>query len=270
MKYCFQYNPQEASLTKVADELEIKYNRKDNTLLEFLEKYKEKRIIIYIDYEDILEKDLLLFKELKEKYNIVIKIDLDTELEVAKKLKQYNIPFFFSQLISDWDVLNGILDFGVTDVYIVENLCFELDAVAAKVHSYNTKVRVFPNVAQSSWKSTAALKQFFIRPEDVDTYEPYIDTFEFWDGSEEYTKHIKLVLYKIYAIDKKWFGKLNEIIYGLDCDIDSRFIIPRFSEARIRCGKKCQKGGKCNICGTINDLSKTLEKAEIMVKIDKK
>ena len=132
---------------------------------------------------------------------------------------------------------------------------------------------MFPNVAQSSWEGTAALKKFFIRPEDVDAYEPYIDTFEFWDDSDEYRnhqKHMNIVLHHIYAIDKKWFGKLNEIIYGLDCDIDSRFTIPRFAEMRIKCNKKCMKGGSCNICDNIYDLSKTLEKAEIMVKIDKK
>lgn len=269
MKHCIKYHPQQhKDVVKLADELRIKYNRKDNTLLEFLEIYKEKRIIIIINTEDILEKDLLLFKELKEKYNIIICLDMD--LAVAERLKEYEISFFFDELISDWDMLNGILDFGVTDVYIVENLCFELDAVAAKVHSYNTKIRVFPNVAQSSWKDTPALKKFFIRPEDIDAYEDYVDVIEFWDGDYDNQRHMALVFQRVYIENKKWFGKLNEIIYGLDCDLDSRFVIPRFAEARIKCGKKCQKGGKCNICGAIDDLSKTLEKAEIMVKIDKK
>ena len=63
MKYSFKYDPHDSIMATAADELEIKYNRKDATLLEFLEKYKEKRINIYINYEDILEKDLLLFKE---------------------------------------------------------------------------------------------------------------------------------------------------------------------------------------------------------------
>lgn len=268
MKYSFKYDPHDSLIAAAADELEIKYNRKDATLLEFLEKYKEKRINIYINYEDILEKDLLLFKELKDKYNIVIETDLD--LAIAQRLKDAEIPFFFSEYIVGWDELNGILDLGVTDVYIVEELCFELDKVAEIVHQKGARVRVFPNVAQSSWKGTAALKKFFIRPEDVDAYEPYIDTFEFWDGNHEHKKNMDIVLHKVYAIDKKWFGKLNEIIYGLDCDIDSRFTIPRFAEMRIKCNKRCIKGGSCNICDNIYDLSKTLEKAEIMVKIDKK
>ena len=192
------------------------------------------------------------------------------DLAVTERLKEHKIPFFFNELIIDWDVLNGILDLGVTDVYIVENLCFELDAVAAKVHSNNTNIRVYPNVAQSSWKNTPSLKKFFIRPEDIDTYEEYVDTIEFWDGKVENQKHMEWIFQKVYTKDKKWFGPLKEIIYDFDGDLDSRFVIPRFAEMRIRCGKKCQKGGKCNICGTVEDLSKTLEKAEIMVKIDKK
>ena len=69
--------------------------------------------------------------------------------------------------------------------------------------------------------------------------------------------------------DKKWFGDLQEIIIGLDSKIDSRYIIPRFAEKRIKCGKDCLKGGKCEMCKRILDLSEQLENAHLIVQIDK-
>ena len=74
---------------------------------------------------------------------------------------------------------------------------------------------------------------------------------------------------KIYK-DKKWFGKLKEIIPNFDSELDSRFIIPHFAKQRIKCGKKCLKGGKCKICERIEQLSKTLEKSNLLVKIENK
>ena len=63
---------------------------------------------------------------------------------------------------------------------------------------------------------------------------------------------------------------MNEIIINLKSDIDNRYIIPRFAEKRISCDKKCQKGGRCNICNNILDLSKTLKDNKLIVQIDKK
>ena len=46
---------------------------------------------------------------------------------------------------------------------------------------------------------------------------------------------------------------------------DSRYIIPRFAETRIKCGKKCLKGGKCQICERIMQLANSLKKANLIV-----
>ena len=144
MKYCFNYNKntQQAQNINKADEWTIEYNSKDNTLLEFLELHKDKRINIYFKKEDVNEKFL---KELCEKYNnVYIKLDFQYILN-----NKPDFRFFYDLPINDIDLLIGILKLGVTDVYIVENLCFELDKIAEIVHLYNASVRAYPNVAQS-------------------------------------------------------------------------------------------------------------------------
>ena len=264
MKYCLNYNrdTERANHIQDADEWTIKYNSKDTTLLEFLDLHKDKRINIY--FEEEIKRDFL--EELCNKYsNVYIKLNYQLYDKIfADKQNKPKIRFFFDTQISDVDTLNALLKLGATDVYIVENLCFELDKISELVHSYNAAIRVYPNIAQSKWDDTPALKKFFIRPEDIDEYEKYIDTIEFYNVDKQID-----IYYNIYKIKKQWFGKLNEIILDFNSEIDNKYIIPRFAEMRIKCGKNCFKGGHCRRCEVIEELSSSLEQSELVVKIDK-
>lgn len=264
MKYCLNYNKytEHQVCIQKADEWNITYNSKDTTLLEFLNLHLDKRINLYIEEENI---DFFFLEELCNKYeNLYIKFNGNYYFDIVLKNKP-NFKFFFDTWINDWDVLIGMLNLEVTDVYIVENLCFEIDKIANIVHSYNAQVRTYPNVAQSAWENTSALKKFFIRPEDLDEYEEYIDVLEFYMVDKNLS-----VYYYIYKEKKKWFGKLNEIILEFNSEIDNKYIIPRFAETRIKCGKNCLKGGGCRRCELIEELSNTLEQSQLIVQIDKK
>lgn len=82
--------------------------------------------------------------------NVYIKLNYQLYDKIfADKQNKPKIRFFFDTQISDVDTLNALLKLGATDVYIVENLCFELDKISELVHSYNAAVRVYPNIAQS-------------------------------------------------------------------------------------------------------------------------
>lgn len=259
MKYCINYNATTSHMDciKAADELTIEYNNKDDTLLEFLELNKDRRINLSINEE----LELSYLENLGQKYpNLYFKLPLDY-LDKIKE-KQPDIKYFFNYYVNNWDTFIGLVYKGITDIYIVESLGFELDKIAEIAHKENVSIRVFPNVAQSEWKSINSLKKFFIRPEDVSAYEPYVDVMEFY-GEDSKSD----IYYKIYAIDKKWFGKLNEIIISFNSDIDSKCMLPRFAEKRIRCGKSCFKGGKCEMCNRIYELSKTFEKSGFIIRM---
>ena len=75
---------------------------------------------------------------------------------------------------------------------------------------------------------------------------------------------------KVYKEDKKWFGQLKEIIFGLKTDLDSRYIVPHFAEHRTSCKKECLKGGKCKICERVVDLSHSLKEANLIITPKKK
>lgn len=266
MKYCIDYTPESKKLDEV-DEINIPLNKdKLITLIDFLERHKSQRSNIYI--QDI--KDCLQFKIVEK----LINIKKEHEVNYAIKFSEFNedlpfdlmneegIQFYFNIYVSKWEDLLFLLDLGVSDVYITEELGFELDKIR-KVCGDRVQVRVFPNVAQRSWSKLPALKSFFIRPEDVYKYELYIDVLEIYGDRKHHD-----ILYRIYKEGKQWFGKLNEIITDFNSDLDSRFVLPRFAEKRIRCKRSCLKGGRCTMCDRIEDLSKNLKNAELMIKID--
>ena len=120
------------------------------------------------------------------------------------------LPHYYNEYISSWDRFVGFLSLNVSDIFITEELAFEIKNVSNLAKKHHKSLRAFCNICQSSWSDSLSLKTFFIRPEDLDLYTNYIDTFEFYITNKDYQKIN--TLYEIYTKDKKWFGLLNEII----------------------------------------------------------
>lgn len=180
------------------------------------------------------------------------------------------MPHYYNEFVTDWDKFQGFLHLNVTDIFIAENLAFDLKNLSINAKKYNKSLRSFCNICESSWDDTPSLKTFFIRPNDITLYKKYIDTFEFYEDENSIAKIN--TLYKIYTKDNKWFGKLNEIIVGYEGEEDNRFIISNFGEKRLNCKKRCMCGiePNCHICDRIVELSKTLKDKNLFVTIDKK
>lgn len=271
MKYCINYSNKSHIIDKV-DEILIRYDK--NKILElftqFIPAHLNQRIIVQLIEENNIDTIVNNLKKIISIYNENKDIKFDIQLpfynqKFIEELKDTNLKYFFKAAANSWDKFTGLISQNVSDIYITDELAFELDKVAEIAHKNNIKVRIYPNVAQSRWDKLSDILKFFIRPEDIEMYEPYVDVCEFYgDKAQQIDTY-----YKIYQEDKKWFGDLQEIIIGLDSKIDSRYIIPRFAEKRIKCGKDCLKGGKCEMCKRILDLSKQLENAHLIVQIDK-
>ena len=246
----------------VVDELIIPFHGKVDNLTDFLERHKHQRIIIDVrdDWKNFYG---TILTPVYEKYaNLVLRLT-DRGQVLNTSIKNAGIPYFINEVCVEWEKLNEIIDLGVTDVYISEQLCFELADVSRLAAAAGVRVRVYPNIAQSARESTNPLKKFFVRPEDVDIYNRrYVSTFEFY-----YPEGVDInwdVLYRAYAVNKKWRGPLKEIIIGLEDDIDSTYVSPRWAELRMNCKRKCLKGGNCSACIQISALSKAFEELAVM------
>lgn len=180
-------------------------------------------------------------------------------------LRKYNIPYFFHMLIGDWDVLNDVLSYHPSQMYIVNTLGFELPAVSKKLHAAGCMVRVFPNVCQSAVKTTS-ITDFFIRPEDIIYYEPYVDICEFLVDINDNLK--KNAYFRVYGKNGKWPLELGHLIAGLEEDFSNDAINAFFGESRVSCGKRCIKDGSCRICQKSADLANLLTENELMLEND--
>ncbi len=159
----------------------------------------------------------------------------------------------------------GLIKYHPTDMYICEELGFSLDKISKILHRNNIKIRVFPNICQSSFPETPSIKTFFIRPEDIPAYSAFVDVFELIsDESRQET------IFKVYK-EEKWFGKINELIPTFRGDLDSRYLLDTFGIVRSKCGKRCMyKPESCAICDQFSELAKTFKVNKIMIRTAKK
>lgn len=262
MKYYLDYI-QNGQYNNTIDEIGI-YVTDNHNYINFLEQHKNQTVIIIVPHEEDYEKFQLekVFTELIKRYdNFKIRLPHSCRDEkYIQPLRDNHIPFFFDTLVSTWTELIFLKQLQVSDMYIVEALGFELDKVHKILSKNNIKVRVFPNVAQKD-VNDYDIYSFFIRPEDIDFYDNYVDVCEF------YTDKVKNdeTYYKIYSKDKKWYGDISEIIIGLKDHVDSRAIIGQFAQSRVKCNQKCLKGEPCNHCEKIVQLSELLIKANLLI-----
>lgn len=261
--FCLNYYPAQKYIQD-ADEFKIKYRPADRTLEEFLKTYQNKSIVIDVtdNFEDI---DAQLFKGLSEKYkNFKLIINFYNK-DHLQRVQENEIPFFFSNFVTTVDELHGLMQYHPTDMYICEELGFSLDKVSSLLHFNNIKVRVFPNICQSSFSDTPSIKTFFIRPEDVIIYSNYVDVFELISDQDS-----QRTLFKIYQ-QQKWAGKLSEIIPTFKDNLDERYLMDSFGVIRTQCGKRCMyKPGSCNICDRFIDLADSFKENGIIIRKIKK
>lgn len=273
MKYCINFNKKSQYLQHIddlqVDEINIIYNVTKVKLNSFLDKFPNTRINILIaDSAAFLEaKKIEEFVELRQTYkNFYIKIKTfteDSDIILFNLFKDNRIPTYFAVPIDDWEDLRFILNVGVSDIYITNQLGFELNYIKQFTNQKNIQIRAIANRAQRTNKNTPALKSFFIRPEDVTFYEDYIDVIEFDLDNNRLNEDI---LYKIYAVDRCWEGQLKEIILDFDNDLNSLYMEPHFSYRRADCGRQCIRDGRCQICEKAYALSAALEENKIMFK----
>lgn len=259
MGYAIPFIRNFAYINQPGIQLNINYKPKIKELDNFLEQYGSYRInIIFSDFNQ--NNDPKIIKALQEKYpNSKLVLVLPYyEKELEEFLCQKNFLHYYSQLVNTWDRFQGFLKLNVTDIFIAEELCFSIKDLKEQAQKRNIDLRCYCNVCQSSWDDTPSLKTFFIRPEDIDLYKDYIDTFEFYVGQKDFARIN--TLYKIYEKDKRWMGPLNEIIIGYEGNEESAFILPRFGEKRLNCGKRCFKNSRCRFCELSVETGELLKK----------
>lgn len=253
-------------------QLNIKYKPKIKELSDFISIYGQKhRINIFLEDKLDEDRDFQIIEAIVESYpdyRIVFCIPYYSK-KIEQKFNERKLLHYYNEIATDWDTFAGFLQLNVTDIFVGEEICFNIISAKQKAEQKNIALRTYCNICQTSWEDTPSLKTFFIRPEDISLYGNFIDTFEFFFNTFDF--HKLNVLYEVYAKEEKWFGLLKEIILNYNGDEDNRFLISLFGERRLNCKKRCmyEVDQTCHICDRIVDFSETLKNKNIYVTIEK-
>lgn len=238
-------------LNSEVQEFNLKFHPDVNsfdTLIEFVQEYADKQV--NIEYRNGIDtKTAAALAKVGENVRFRLRAE---DITKVNKLVERKCKFFFdsSMAASSWMELYRFIDtYHVTDVYIADDLCYEMD----KVHEYCTakgvRVRLIVNRApltQPIGKET--YKAPLYRPQDMDTLSKWIDVIEFDCGSP-YDFDMLKVLYKVYIKKKFWYGQLGEINPDFkDFDMPCPGLVWMLADKRSTCGLRCMKGGKCKTC----------------------
>ena len=244
MKVCLQ-NRQEAKYLKYADEIKVGF-RDRRALPDMFEKYPEKDFILElysdseIDWNDIREYNIL------SQGKLILCIANREQMNMCKEI---DAKFYFGYPISSFYDLRAAVACGVCYVRLDAPIFFQLD----KVKELGVPVRAVPNVAYLDFiPREDGVCGTWIRPEDLEDYEEYVEVIEF----EDCDNRKEQALYRIYIEQKAWPGELNDIISNLNYNGTNRMIPPHtFGIKRAVCGQRCQETGRCKICYRTLDLA---------------
>lgn len=254
IKFCAPFKIDKIKVGHVmdaADEFLINYSPAQNDLnklLEFLKTYEDKRVSInWMDGIDVREAALIS----KVADNAVHRICSLGDFQKAEKLISEKVPYYFGEEFAarNWTQLEGQIALGATDVFIFDDLTFQLSDVRNYCDKHNVKIRIILDKLSSSMSVSRKIPVYF--PQNIDYMAIYYDIAEFSTTDE----HKLRVLYKTWFVKKEWLGNIQEINPDILFPYPTPIIPKRFVRFRSNCGQRCLHGGYCDDCNKVPDLA---------------
>lgn len=248
-------------LNKVADEFNIYYNPNENDLndlIAFIKEFPQKQInITYRNGVDF--KTASAIASLSD--NVRFKLRA-SDLAATGRLLEKGCKFFFSEdnpCCSFRDLQSFVEELHVDEVYVADDLCYNLTNVRKYCDKHNVKVRVVLNTVPMTHPSISETIQIWM-PRDADELSDYFDVAEFNCGHDKSYDFKKLaVLYKIWFVKKDWAGDMQEINDWVPLNYYCRTIIPSLGHTKFNCRLKClSEGASCSKCLQAMDLSESM------------
>ena len=210
-------------------------------IIEYLRIHPETRVVIQYnskDSIDVLENELSKLSIVTTNYTVSTKGFLQLKL-----LLHHGIPAYLDFPVTDWETFSNLLDIGVTDILIDGPLFFDMDTISKR--KGNVKIRVRPHASvNASLSFDDNENSAFIRPEDVDSYAPFIDILEILCDSKE-TEETVFNIYK----RKSFNSDLSLLIKQLNINVPNPYIYPKFASLRLNCKQVCKREpGRCEAC----------------------
>ncbi len=255
MKYCLNALQDDKYLQQ-ADEIILPY-RGIQMFDRLVERYPNKDIVLSISAQEAndIDWDDLKSKQILSQGHLILCLARWADMVKAKELK---ILFFYGFSITTfWDA-KALVDLGVCYLRITAPLFFQMDLVK----KLGVPIRAIANQCYTGGLEHEEMYAgTWIRPEDVELYEPYVAVIEFDISSNEEER----ALFRIYSEKHEWAGSMSYIFkqYPNDTTIN-RLLASDKVASRLTCGQRCQMPGyHCHLCATLFHMASE-EFAEIL------
>ena len=253
MHYCVN-GRQPYSVMGKADQIIVKWQDRER-IIDFVERLPDKEIVL--ELTEVPEaKEFETWNMYSEKFKNFYIASYD--LRLFDLFDMENIQWYWPYPVTSYYELQQIISLKPSYIKLGPPLSFDLKNVKKLVG--NIKLRMVCNNARPEYlPDKQNLPNFFgqfIRPEDINLYEKYIDVIEF--KTEDLKKEETLL--KIYKEDRNWPGNLNLLLDNLNFHVDNRGIPEEFGPARIECKQRCQAGGACRLCQRAFEFTDALRK----------
>lgn len=265
MKLCASYHIPN-HLWSTMDELRFS-TQSLSTALGLLENHNKQRIIIEI--LDIASCGINIEKLCAmavEYENLVYDCyDINDFISLIDKIPH---KCFYHFPVNTYNMLYFLLQYPITDICLGEPLTFDLIQVHDSIKQANTSVQIRAQAAVGRpelFNNIAAydngIQHFWILPQHLELFEPYLDVIDLMDNNPEREKTlVELFIRKNYTRELKYY--LNNSESEMLADL----ITDEFVKRRIQCRQVCMHNhdsAKCHYCMVEEALYKRLREKQM-------
>lgn len=181
---------------------------------------------------------------------------------------EYNTRCMYHNPVDNYNLLNFLLNYNVSDITLMEPLAFDMKNVSHYIRydNPNCRIRIRPYIGRT-WPApiTDDMCHFWVLPQHLYLYEDYVDVIDILadDIVREET------LYKIYR-SKKYELLLSALIeyFIADTPINALWIDDALAAHRVNCRQICQstKPCRCHLCALESQILQHMPRMKYMLK----
>ncbi len=235
-----------------------------NKMLEFCEEYKDKTINIqFKNFQMEIVSSICALKS-----NVKVRLMSD-QIKYTEKLKEKEIPFFFDKDVAAYNItsLAFLINQGVTDVYIADDLWYNFDYINKYCADKNVRIRLVLNTIPATTPDRGInCKSPIFSPMDIEALQ-LVDIFEF-DLGEKPNWGLCNVLFRNWFERGYWNGQLNDINEDVKIDWPCASFMPELTYYKLNCGRACEQRVKntCRKCQQFYKMACNLRDKGIKIK----
>lgn len=224
-----------------------------NAALSYLESHKAeyKRIVIEIPAAFDPNKFHITLEQLNDlgrenPEHIVYDISSFEMLKWFAHNHNPGVRYMYHYPISDYNILQLVLEYDVTDIYLAEPLAFDVEELAARFNFHDKILRVHPaqpfTTAAYQDLPGSHINHFWILPQHAHLYHS-IDIFELTDDNIER----EATLVNVYTRDQFYVGPLDALVkdINLDTHMTAGYVNEHWAKKRRDCHQRCLSDPDC-------------------------